>query len=414
MSARSASSGRSPVSSGGSPVSSGRSLPLLGYALGALSRRRAKALALGGGLAFAVGLVATVLFLASALRGEADRARAAVPDIVVQRLSAGRPATIGLADAAKLEGIPSVRAVHARVWGYVFLPDLQGNVTIVGVPRSGDHAAPLEEVHGALAEGRDLARGVHEMVAGENLARFLGLHLGDSLALPSSAPSPPLTLVGTFGSSVETYANDVVLCDDADARAILDVPADRATDLALDVINPAEARVVAKTVLARLPGTRVVERELLGRVYALAYGRRAGLVLAASVPAVLALLVLAWDRASGLAPDEKKEIAILKAVGWSNADVLWAKLYESLLVGSAATGIGLLLGYAWVFLLGAPGLRAAIAGWSVLYPESPLTPEVDFAQLLAIASAILGPFVALSVVPAWRASSLDPMDSMRG
>jgi ABC-type lipoprotein release transport system permease subunit len=392
-------------------VSERSSLSLLGYALGALARRRAKALALGGGLAFAVGLVSTALFLASALRGEADRARDAIPDVVVQRLAAGRPATIAISDAAKLDGIPSVRSVHARVWGYVFLPDLQGNVTVIGVGRD---APRLESVRGVLAEGRDLAPGAHEMVAGANLARFLGLHLGDSLALPSASPSPPLTLVGTFGSTVETYTNDVILCDESDARTILDVPAGEATDLTLDVINPAEARVVARTVLARLPGTRVVERELLGRVYALVYGRRAGLVLAASIPAILALLVLAWDRASGLAPDEKKEIAILKAVGWSSADVLWEKLFESLIVGAAATGLGLLLGYAWVFLLGAPGLRAAIAGWSVLYPEAPLTPEVDFAQLLAIACAVLGPFVALSVVPAWRASSLDPMDSMRG
>ena len=401
------------------------SISLLGYALGALSRRRAKALALGGGLMFAVALVSAVLFLTSALRGEADRAKNAIPDVVVQRLSAGRPATITIEDAAKLEGIPSVRAVHARVWGYVFLPDVQGNVTVVGVTKP---TTPLGEVDGTsapearrglrqmgtLAEGRDILQGAHEMIAGANLARSLGLHIGDSLALPSAVPSSPLTLVGTFGSSVEMYANDVILCDEAEARAILDVPADRATDLAIDVINPAEARIVAKTVLSRLPGTRVVERELLGRVYALAYGRRAGIVLAATIPAFLALLVLAWDRASGLAPEEKKEIAILKAVGWSNADVLWAKLYESLLVGAVATGVGLLLAYAWVFPLGAPGLRAAIAGWSVLYPEGALTPEVDAAQLLAIACAVLGPFVALSIVPAWRAASLDPMESMRG
>jgi ABC-type lipoprotein release transport system permease subunit len=394
-------------------MSARSSLSLLGYALGALERRRAKALALGGGLAFAVALVAAVLFLTAALRGDSERARGAIPDVVVQRLSSGRPATIAIADAAKLGEIPSVRAVRPRVWGYVFLPDVQGNVTFVGV---GQEETPphLADVRGTLAEGRDLAPGAHEMVAGANLAHFLGLHVGDSLAFPSAVQSPPLTLVGTFGSSVEAYANDVVLCDDADARAILDLPEDRATDLALEVVNPAEAQIVAKTVLARLPGTRVVERELLGRVYALAYGRRSGLVLAAAIPAILALLVLAWDRASGLAPEEKREIAILKAVGWSNADVLWAKLYESLLVGAAATGIGLLLGYAWVFPFGAPGLRAAIAGWSVLYPAGTLTPEVDFAQLLAIACAVLGPFVALSVVPAWRAASLDPMESMRG
>jgi ABC-type lipoprotein release transport system permease subunit len=368
-------------------------------------------LALGGGLSFAVALVAAVLFLTSALRGEAERASAAVPDVVVQRLEAGRPATIALSDAAKLAGILSVQSVRPRVWGYVFLPEVQGNATVIGVPAG---APPLDEVHGVLEAGRDRGAGGHEMVVGGGLARFLGLRIGDSMAVPSAEPSPPLTLVVTFSSGVETFANDVIVCDEADARAILDVPADRATDLALDVVNPAEARVVARTVLARLPGTRVVERDLLSRVYALAYGRRAGLVLAASIPAILALLVLAWDRASGLAPEEKKEIAILKAVGWTSGDVMWAKLLESLLVGAVATAVGLLLAYLWVFPLGAPGLRGAIAGWSVLYPEAPLRPAVDLADLLAIASAVLGPFAALSVVPAWRAASLDPLESMRG
>src|SRR5690606_222982 len=157
---------------------------------------------------------------------------------------------------------------------------------------------------------------------------------------------------------------------------------------------------------------RVIERDLLERVYYLAYGRRAGLVLGASIPAILALLVLAWDRASGVGADERREIAILKAVGWSTADVLWAKLFEAILVGAAATALGLLLGYAWVFWLGAPGLRPALVGWSVLYPRASLTPVVDVAQLLGVTVAVLGPFVLLSIVPAWRAATADPLESM--
>jgi len=42
--------------------------------------------------------------------------------------------------------------------------------------------------------------------------------------------------------------------------------------------------------------------------------------------------------------------------------------------------LGLLLGYAWVFWLGAPGLRPALVGWSVLYPRAALTPVVDFGR----------------------------------
>lgn len=382
---------------------------LLAFAVGSLWRRRSRAIALGIGLSLTVTLVAAVLFLTEALRGEAERGQVALPDVVVQRLVAGRPTVVKLSDAKALEGIDSVAAVRTRVWGYVFLPALQGNVTVVGV----GSLASLDGT-GALEKGRDLHAGAHEMIAGAPLVRALGLVVGDSLGLPSPKPSPPLTLVGTFGSAVDLYAADVIVCDEADARAVLGLAPDEATDIAIDVRNPAEARVVAGTVLERLPGARVVEKSVLARVYTLAYGRRAGLIFAACIPALIALVVLALDRASGLSPVEKREIAILKAVGFSIRDVLWTKMLESLVVASLATAVGLLAAYAWVFWLGAAGLRGALVGWSVLYPETALTPTVDFAELLAIAAATVGPFVGLSIVPAWRAAILEPMDAMRG
>jgi len=386
-------------------------LSILAFALKALARRKARALALGGGLAFAVALIAAVIFLTESLRAEAERAHLAQPDVVVQKLVGGRPTTIAASESAKLADIPSVRAVTPRVWGYVFLPSLQGNVTIVGTSKG---AAPLSLANGVLAEGRDLAPGAHEMIAGAELARFLGMRPGDELGLPTSNPDArALKLVGTFRSSLDLYTADVVICDEEDARALLVLPVGDATDLSIALSNPAEARVVARTVTERLPGARVIERDLLARVYHLAYGRRAGFVLGAAIPALLALLVLAWDRASGIGPDERKEIAVLKAVGWSTSDVLWAKLFESLLVGAGATALGLVLGYAWIFWLGAPGLRPALVGWSVLYPRAALTPAVDFAQLLGIALSVMGPFALLSIVPAWRAATTDPLETMR-
>jgi ABC-type lipoprotein release transport system permease subunit len=387
-------------------------LSLLAFAVGSLARRRVKAFALGGGLALSVALMAAVLFLTDSLKGEAQRARAALPDIMVQRLVGGRPGLLSQSDALRLQDIPSVSQVNARVWGYVFFPSLQGNVTIIGVPPGQQ---PLERTPGTLSQGRDLVPGNHEMVAGAGLAKYLGIFLGDIQGIPSpNTDAHPLKLVGTFDSSVELYAADVILCDEADARALLQVPPEEATDFALSVRNPAEVSVVAKTIRERLPGTRVVERALLARVHELAYGRRAGLLLGACIPALLALFVLAWDRMSGLGIEERREIATLKATGWGTSDVLAEKIFENLLVGLTATSLGLALAYVWVFVLGAPGLRPALVGFSVLYPETPLTPAVDGAQLLGIFLAILGPFLGISIFPAWRAAVTDPVDIMRG
>src|SRR5580692_7974894 len=87
----------------------------------------------------------------------------------------------------------------------------------------------------------------------------------------------------------------------------------------------------------------------------------------------------------------------------SNGDVLSVKLLEALLVATVAASAGLALAYLWVFPLEAPGLRATLAGWSVLYPATHLTPVVDLTELLSLALAVVAPFVGLSIVPAWRA-----------
>lgn len=386
-------------------------LGLLVFALRSLARRKARALALGGGLAFTVALVASVLFLADALRAESDAARAALPDLVVSRLVGGRPALLSVNHAPDIASIDSVRAVVPRVWGYVFVPALQANVVVMGT-RPG--SPPLDAVKGALAEGRDITPGAHEMLAGKAVAKFLGVEVGDELGLPSPNPkAPSLKLVGTFASSVDLYTNDVVVMSDDDARAVLGIAHDEATDFAVELSNPEEAGVVAKTVVTKLPEARVVDKKLLARAHTLAFGRRSGIVLAASAPVLLAFLVLAWDRLSGVGETERREIAVLKAVGWSTRDVLSAKLAESLLVGVIATALGLALGYVWVFVLDAPLIRPALSGFGVLYPQAKLTPALDTAQLLGIALAVLGPFASLSVVPAWRAAQTDPMDVMR-
>jgi ABC-type lipoprotein release transport system permease subunit len=382
---------------------------LLSAAVGALLRRPAKALSLSLGLALVVVLLGAVIFLSDALRAEAGRVRSAMPEIVVQQLVAGRPTVIDARAQERIRTLPSVRAVRPRAWGYVFLPALQGNVTVVGM---GPAAASLGDFSAALSSGRDLNPAAHEMLMGAALAQYLGLRVGDELALPGSKQA--LKLVGLFHSSVDLYTVDVVLCSDADARTLLGLKEQEAVDLAVDVINPDESRVIAAAIVKELPGARVIERAAMERGYMLTYGRRAGFVLAACIPAMLALLVLAWDRLSGLGDRERREIAIMKAVGFGTRDVVWLKLTESFLVGAGGTLVGLLGAYAWVFWLGAPGLRGALVGWSVLYPSAPLTPMVDVPQLLGIALTVIGSFLLVSVVPAWRAAMADPMEVMRG
>jgi ABC-type lipoprotein release transport system permease subunit len=388
-----------------------RQLHLLGYALGALRRRRQRSVALFGALVSAVALVASVLFVSDALRAEVKRIQGSTPDLVVQKLQAGRPALVGGEQITAIKELPGVADVRPRRWGYVFLEAVAGNITVIDAPM--DPKRELPSLQAALQAGTGLER-EGDCLLGKELAIALGVRAGDTLTLPSSwGKSLRFRVAGVFRSEVSLFAADVVVVSHGDAQRMLDMPKEQYTDLAIRLRNPDESGVVAKKIATMIPGARVLEKRLLERVYSLSFGRRSGLMLAACMPALLAMLVLAWDRLSGLGPRERREIAILKACGWSTAEVLWVKLYEAILLAVTASALGMVAAYVWAFGLEAAGLKTVLAGWSMLYPTLHLQPQVDPLQIAGILTLSTLPFVALAIGPAWRAALLDPMEAMR-
>lgn len=394
-----------------------RQLALLDHALGALRRRAGRNLAIAIGIAAVVALFGSTTFLAEALRAEYRALAAGLPDLTVQRLVAGRPALIEIAEVRAIEALdlPGLRSVRPRVWGYLFVAPLEGNVVVVGLEPDGTapRAAQGELVRGRWPERDD------EIVIGSGIARSLGARPGDELALAppdlaADAAPAVLRVVGVLEPRTAALASDLVLARQGRARSLLGVPEDAATDLAIALAREEEAPIVSDAIAAHLPGARVIDRQLLERTYELTFDARAGLVSAMLVPALLALLLLAWDRLTGLGEGERREIGVLKATGWSTADVLTARMWESGLVAVAGTAVGVVLAYVHAFVLGAPGLRDALFGWSALHADLALAPAVDGAQIVVIVGAVVIPFVAVSVVPAWRAAMLDPDRLLRG
>jgi ABC-type lipoprotein release transport system permease subunit len=390
-----------------------RHLALIRFALGSARRRAGRTAALLVALGLVTFAFSSVLFLTEALRREFRSAADALPDLTVQHLAAGRPALIAEKEAAAIAGLAGVVSVRSRVWGYFFVPSLSGNFTVVGVD------ADLESVQRDLAlvmrQGRLPRPGASgEVVMGEALVAFLGLDVDDAITLPLGRTEKRLQLVGVFRSAVALWTADVILMSVADAREFLQVPPGQATDLAVRLSTPDEAVVAARKINELMPGARIVDRQLMSRTYDLTFDTRGGMLGAMLLPALTALLVLAWDRLTGVGPGERREIGVLKAVGWRTSDVLLARLWENTVIAVYGAVPAIAAAYVYVFHLRAPGLGGVLLGWSSLYPALRLTPAVDAAQVVVLLSLVVIPFVAASLVPAWRTATHDPHGLLRG
>lgn len=367
---------------------------ILDFTLSSLLRRKWKNLALASVYTLVVFLLASVVFFSYAVKREASLLLDNAPEMTVQRILAGRHSPIPLGYLDRIKDIPGVQSVRGRLWGYYFDPVVGANYTLV-VPET---SAPEK---GTIRVGAGVARTRSLLLRDTIEFKTAG---GDILELEARE---------ILTASSELVSSDLIVLSAEDFLAVSGGAADAATDVAVGVRNPRELATIAGKIIERLPDTRVILREEILRTYDAVFNWRGGLLIIILAGAALAFVILAWDKASGLGPEERREIGILKAIGWETSDVLLMKFWEGMAVSLSSFFLGLLLAYLHVFALGSGLFAPVLKGWSVLLPHFRLVPYIDGAQVAALFFLTVVPYSVATIIPAWRASIVDPDSVMR-
>ena len=367
---------------------------LIDFTLASLGRRKTKNIGLLLAYTLLVFVLASLALFTNALRTEAKFVLAASPEIILQRMVAGRHDLIPPGYLEKIGRIRGVQKQEGRLWGYYYDPVVNANYTFM--------ARPAEEV----ASGT--------IMVGATLARARGLAVGNVISFRAySGKLFSFKVTSVLSPDSELLSADLVLLSEADFRAFFEYPAGHYTDIALSVANPQEVRNIATKLAEALPDSRPILREEVLRTYQSVFDWREGIVLTVLSGAILAFVILAWEKASGLSAEEKREIGILKAIGWETGDVIRMKLWEGLLISLTAFLLGFVGAYIHVFYFGAAIFEPVLKGWAVLYPRFTLMPAVDGLQIATLFFFTVFPYTAAVLVPIWRAAITDPDAVMR-
>ncbi len=170
---------------------------------------------------------------------------------------------------------------------------------------------------------------------------------------------------------------------------------------------------IAAKIVQLFPDTRPILKSEILRTYDSVFDWRGGMMIVMLSVAVLSFIIFAWDKATGLSAEERKEIGILKSIGWETADVLLLKFWEGTVISLSAFLTGVILAYGHVFFFSASLFEQALKGWAVLYPQFKLTPVVDPYQLAVLFFLTVVPYTVATIIPSWRAATVDPDAAMR-
>lgn len=367
---------------------------IIDFTLSSLLRRKGKNLALVSVYTLIVFLLASVMFLTYSLKKEASIILREAPEIIVQKTSAGRHDPIPTSYADRVREIRGVQSVKGRLWGYYYDPIVGANYTLI-VPESSQNSPGSIDI-------------------GAGVSRTRLAFKGDTLEFRAyDGKVFDLEVNKILSPESELVSSDLILVSEEDFRKLFGGSRDHVTDLTLRVKNPKELVTIAQKIAELLPDTRVILREEIQRTYEAVFSWRGGMMILILLGAMLAFIILSWDKASGLSLEERREIGILKAIGWETSDVILMKFWEGMVVSLSSFLMGVLLAYVHVFFASSTLFEPILKGWAVLYPHFRLVPFIDASQVAALFFLTVVPYTVATIIPSWRASTVDPDSVMR-
>jgi ABC-type lipoprotein release transport system permease subunit len=384
----------------------------LGYALDSIFRFKTRTIAIIFSLVVALTILGAVAFISDGLEREAELSTYFAPDVTVQMLQAGRQVPIPMDLVKNITEIREVEKVVPRVWGYIY----QNNriYTVMGIDVAN---MPIpEEIGFTITSGRFLQpRDNNSAVVGSYFANVFGISVNDTLILYNESHKTfNYTIVGVFSMTVNIYTSDLILMPIQEARDFFAMSSDYATDLCVYAKRNAQPRTVATQIIEIIPNARVLTRAALTDALAAAYGARSGFVSTIWYILLLAVIMVAWNQASAVSSESKREVGILKSLGFSTLDVLEIRLMESIILGIISASISVFLAIFYDSYLGAPIIRDFMLGWASVYPTFPLPIYLQLSSVSIVYAVALFPLLVGSLIPAWKSAITEPDIAMRG
>lgn len=222
-----------------------------------------------------------------------------------------------------------------------------------------------------------------------------------------------IKISGLLPVGAATVIHDVLLLHTDDCRAILGIPQGEASDLVVDVYHESEEQAIVADLAAALPWpVQIVTRTDMVSVYRGGLSRRGGIGLLLIVPALLSLLLLVVSMLKqGF--DSRKEMGILKSIGWTSRDIARCHLWKAVLLGLPAVLFGAILAYAMIFTPAVSWIAVLFFGWQGTPPEFVFSSQGSLSLLVMVSCLVFFPFLAAVIGPVLLSSTSDPVELIR-
>jgi len=258
------------------------------------------------------------------------------------------------------------------------------------------------------------------LIMGQELAKNLGVWMGDvvSVISPFGQITPMgqipkvkrFIICGIFNSGMYEYDSTLIYVSLKDAQRFLDL-VDEVTGLEIKISDIFKAKTLARKIKNKLgfPFWTKDWMEMNKSLFSALKLEKFTMFIIL----ILIVVVAAFNIASSLimmVMEKTKDIAILKAMGATNKNIMKIFVYQGLIIGLIGTILGIISGISICLLL---KHYHFIQLPQDIYYISTLPVEVRLADVAVIALGAMGLSFLATLYPARQAAQLDPVEAIR-
>jgi len=387
---------------------------LIEYAINAILRQKYKSFFVTTVFTLLTFLLTSVFFITNSIKHELDATVDALPQIIVQKIKAGRHYDIDADILDNLLEIAGVSDAVARVWGYYYFENAGVNFSVVGVDQFENQ---YKESFNKIVKKFDFDKleADSSMVVGVGVKQIMleNYYTKYFNFIKPDGTLKKVTLAGVFDAQTSLESNDMIVMPKEIVREIFDIEEGKVTDIVVKVANPKEITMIASKIKQMYPDTRIVTSEDLKVSYQNIFDYKSGVFLALFIVSLFTFFIIIYDKSSGLSSEEKREIGILKAIGWKIDDVLKEKFYESFIISFFAYIFGVISAFAFVYIFQAPILRNIFVGYSQLKTTFELPFAFDVQTLFLVFFLSVPIYIAATIIPSWKVATLEADEVIR-
>ena len=280
------------------------------------------------------------------------------------------------------------------------------NGTVAGV--SIDEEDKMFDVQTNMVTGdlHDLNRVNNGLLIGKGVADKLSLHVGDNITVRAGTGSPMIMrVIGIFATTIKQIDESKSYANIVQAQNLLGKDRSYVTDIKVNLADYNNAPKVARD-LETITGYKAEDWVQSNEQLKAAFKIRA-IILNSVIAVILLVAGFGIYNILNMTIYEKiKEIAILKATGFSGGSVVSIFLQQAAYIGVMGGFVGVIFGFVLTFMVS----KIYIGAGTLKYlPMSFYVPHYIEAVMFGILTTI-----AAGYFPARKASKVDPVSIIRG